>query len=87
MRGRYRITFRKKIKRLLRDIADEADDADLLTRAKWLRAAADHHANMANKLISIARYMKRRIKTGDAQRIAETRLQHFKIALAYNELA
>ena len=37
MRGRSRITFSKKTKRLLRDIAGEDENADLLTRAKWLR--------------------------------------------------
>ena len=84
MRGRSRITFSKKTKRLLRDIVDEAEDVDMLTRAKWLRAAADHHTSMANKLISIARNMKN--NTGDAQRLAETRLLSFKIALAYKEL-
>ena len=85
MRGRSRITFSRKTKRLLMDIADEADDADLLTRAKWLRTAAGHHTSMANKFISIVRYMKN--KTGDAQRIAETRLLSYKTAIAYKELA
>ena len=85
MRGRSRITFNRTTKRLLRDIADEADDGDLLTRAKWLRTAAGHHTSMGNKLIAIARYMKS--KTGDAQRIAETRLLSYKTAIAYKELA
>ena len=60
IRGRSRITFSKKTKRLLRGIADEDEDADLLTRAKWLRAAAGHHTRMANELIMVARYMKTR---------------------------
>ena len=85
MRGRSRITFNGKTKRLLRDIADEAGDGDLLTRAKWLRTAAGHHTSMGNKLIAIARYMKS--NTGDAQIIAETRLLSYNTAIAYKELA
>ena len=85
MRGRSRITFIKKIKRLLRDIYDEYEDADLLTRAKWLRAAAGHHTRMANKLIMVARYMKN--KAADTQRTAEMRLLSYKTAVAHKELA
>ena len=70
---------------MLRDIADDDEDADLLTRSEWLSAAAWHHARMANRLIMIARYMKN--KTGDAQRTAEMRLLSYKIAVSYNELA
>ena len=60
MRGKSRINFSKKTKRLLRDIADEDENADLLTIAKWLRAAVGHHTRMANKLIMVVRYMKTR---------------------------
>ena len=67
------------------DIADEYEDADLLTRAKWLRAAAGHHTRMANKHIMVARYMKN--KTADAQRTAEMRLLSYKTAVTYKELA
>ena len=70
---------------MLRDIADEEDDAGLLTRAKWLRVAAGHHTKMANELIMVARYMKN--KTADAQRIAEMRLLTYRTAVAYKELA
>ena len=59
MRGRSGITFSKKTKRLLRDIADEDENADLLTRAKWLRASVGHHTRLANKLIMVVRYMKK----------------------------
>ena len=59
MRGRSRVTFSKTAKRLRRDIASEGEDADLLTRAKWLRAVAGHHTRMANKLIMVVRYMKK----------------------------
>ena len=85
MRGRSRITFSKQTKRLLRDIADEAEDEYLLTRAKWLAAAAGHHTSMGNKLIAIARYMKS--KARDAQRTAEVRLLCHRTAAAYKELA
>ena len=85
MKGRSRVTFINETKRLLRDIADEDVDADLLTRAKWLRAAAGHHTRMPNKLIMFARYMKN--KTGDAHRTADMRLLSYKIAVAYKELA
>ena len=85
MRGRSRVTFSNKTKRLLRDIADEDEDADLLTRVKWLRVAAGHHTKMANKLIMVARYMTN--KPADAQRTAEMRLLSYKIAVVYQELA
>ena len=85
MKGRSKVTFSNKAKRFLRDIADEEDDADLLTRAKWLRVAAGHYTTMANKLIMVARYMKN--KTADAQRIAEIRLITYKTAIAYKGLA
>ena len=49
MRGRSRITFSRKTKRLLRGIEDDDENADLVTRAKWLRAAAGHHTRLANK--------------------------------------
>ena len=85
MRGRSRIIFTKKTKRLLRDITDEAEDEDLLTGAKWLTAAAGHHTSMGNKLIAIARYMKS--KARDTQRTAEVRLLCHKTAMAYKEIA
>ena len=44
---------------MLRDLEDEDENADLLTRAKWLRAAAGHHTRLANKPITLARYMKK----------------------------
>ena len=85
MRGRSRITFSKKQKRLLRDLADEEEDQDLLTRAKWLTAAASQHTSLGNKLISIARYMKS--KTSEPHRTAEVRLLCHKTAIAYKDLA
>ena len=86
MRGRSRITFSKKHKRLLRDLADEEEeDQDLLTRAKWLTAAAGHHTSLGNKLITIARYMKS--KTVDPHRTAEVRLLCHKTAVAYKDIA
>ena len=85
IRGRSRITFSKKMKRLLRDIADEDENADLLTRANWLKAAVGHHTRLANKLIMVERYMKN--KTGDVQRAAEIQLLSYKTAAAYKELA
>ena len=59
MRGRSRITVSRKTKRLLRGIQEDKENADMVTRAKWLRAAAGHHARLANKLIHVVRYMKK----------------------------
>ena len=58
MKGRSRITFNKKIKRLLKNIEAEDSNADLATRTGWLRIAAGHHMKLANKLINVARPMK-----------------------------
>ena len=72
MRGRSRITFNRKTKRLLRGIEDDDLNAELVTRAKWLRAAAGHHTRLANKPINVTRYMKS--KTGDAQSTVEIKM-------------
>ena len=85
MRGRSRNTFSRKTNRLLRGIDEDDENADMVTRANWLRAAAGHHTRMANKLIMVTRYMKN--KTGDVHRTAEMRLLSYKTAVAYNELA
>ena len=37
---------------------DDDENADLVTRATWLRAVAGHHTGLANKLINVARRMK-----------------------------
>ena len=58
MRGRSKISFAKKSKRLLKGIEDEADDGDLATRATWLRNAANNHVRLGNKLLNLARTMK-----------------------------
>ena len=57
----------------------------MVTRAKWLRAAAGHHTRLANKLINGVRYTKP--KTGDAQRAAEIKGLSIKTTAAYKELA
>ena len=60
MKGRSRITFNKKSKRLLKSIVTDDSNADLATRAGWLRTAAGHHTKLANRLINVARTMKTR---------------------------
>lgn len=52
------ITFSKKSKRPLKGIEEEGSNADLATRAGWLRTTAGHHAKLANKLINVARTIK-----------------------------
>lgn len=84
MRGRSRITFSKKTKRLLICIEKDDGNADTVTRAKWLRTAAGHHTRLANKLINVVRYMK--TKTGDAQRAAGIQRRSIKTIAAYTEL-
>jgi tRNA threonylcarbamoyladenosine modification (KEOPS) complex Pcc1 subunit len=58
MKGRSRITFNKKSKRLLKSIEAEDSNADLATRAGWLRTVAGHHIKLANTLINVARTTK-----------------------------
>ena len=58
MRGRSKITFNEKTKRLLKGMEEDEENADMVSRATWLRAAAGHHTRLANKLINVARYMK-----------------------------
>ena len=64
---------------------EEEENADMVCRAKWLRAAAGHHTKLANKLINVARSMK--TKTGDEQRTAEIKTLSIKTIAAYKELA
>ena len=67
MKGCSKITFSKKSKRLLKGIEEEDSNADLVSRASWLRTAAGHHTKLANKLINLARIMKTR--TSDAAKV------------------
>ena len=69
MRGRSKITFSKNTNRLFKGIEEDEENVDMVTRAKWLRAAAGHHTRLANKLINFVRYMK--TEMGDAQRAAD----------------
>jgi len=46
MKGRSKITFAKRTKRLLKGIEGEESNADLVSRASWLRAAAGHHTKL-----------------------------------------
>ena len=55
MRGRSRITFNKAIKNLLQGMEAQEENAELATRAKWLREMAGHHTKLGNKLINVAR--------------------------------
>ena len=57
MRGRSKITFDNKSRRLLKDIEDDDTNDDLASRATWLRAAASCHTKLGNRLINLARTM------------------------------
>ena len=48
----------RKTRNVLQGIEEEEDNAELVTRAEWLRKVAGEHTVMGNKLISIARRMK-----------------------------
>ena len=50
MRGISRITFSKKTKILLRGIEEDEENADMVTIATWLRAAAGHHTRLVKNL-------------------------------------
>ena len=58
MRGRSKITFDNKTKRLLQGIEDDEANADLVSRATWLRTAANCHTKLGNRIINLARTMK-----------------------------
>ena len=85
MKGRSKITFSKQTKRLLKGIEEEDMNADLVTRANWLRTAAGHHTGLANKLINVARSMK--TKTSDALKASEKQTVNARTIEAYKELA
>ena len=55
MRGRSRIRFKKAIKNMLQGMEAQEENADLVTRVKWLRETAGHHTKLGNKLINVAR--------------------------------
>lgn len=85
MGGRSQITFNKKSKRLLKIIDAEEENADLATRAGWLRTVAGHHTKLANRLINVARAMK--AKVGSEPK-AEAKLRTNEATLkAHKELA
>ena len=85
VRGRSKITFNEKTKRLLKGMEEDEENADMVSRATWLRAAAGHHTKLANKLIHVARYMK--TKTGDGQKATEIKTLSIKTIAAYKEIA
>ena len=58
MRGRSKITFDNKSRRLLKGIGDDDTNDDLASRATWLRAAANCHTKLGNRFINLARTMK-----------------------------
>ena len=69
MKGRSKVTFSHKTKRLLKGLEEDDENADLVTRATWLRTPAGQHTGLANKLINVARNMK--TKTSDALKTIE----------------
>ena len=85
MKGRSRITFNKKSKNLLKSIEADDSNADLATRAGWLRAAAAHHIKLANRLTNVARTMNTR---ASSEAKAEEKLRTNEVTMrAYKELA
>ena len=58
MRGRSRITVKKRNKSILDGIDQLDQSAESASRANWLRAVAGTHARMGNRLVNIARRMK-----------------------------
>ena len=58
MRGRSKITFQKKSTSTLQAVEKQPENADMVTRAKWLRKIAGQHAKLGNKLIVTARRIK-----------------------------
>ena len=84
MKGRSKSTFSKKTKRWLKGMEEDVN-ADLVTRANWLRTAAGHHIGLANKLINVARSMK--TKTSDAQKASEKQTVNARTIEVYKELA
>jgi hypothetical protein len=58
MRGRSKITFDNKTKRLLQGTEEDEANAELVSRATWLRTAANCHTKLGNRIINLARTMK-----------------------------
>ena len=85
MKGRSRITFNEKSKRLLKSIETDEGNEDLATRARWLRTAAGHHTKLANRIINVARTMKAK---ADSETKAEEKLRTNEVTVkAYKEVA
>ena len=85
LKGRSKIIFTKKSKRLLKGIEDDESNADLVSRASWLRAAAGHHTKLANRLINLARMMKP--KGNDLAAEIDRQLVNGRTIKAYVDLA
>ena len=85
MKGRSKIIFTKKSKRLLKGIEEDESNSDLVSRANWLRTAAGHHTKLANRLINLARTMKHK-KDDDAAE-NDRQIVNGRTVNAYKELA
>ena len=85
MKGRSKITFSRKNKRLLKGMEEDDSNADLISRASWLRTAAGHHTKLANRLISVARTMKP--NTSDAAKEIDRHLVNGRTVMAYKKIA
>ena len=62
---------------------DDDENADLVTRATWLRAVAGHHTGLANKLINVARRMK--TKASNDQKASGNKTLNMKTFKAYKD--
>ena len=72
MKGRSRITFKRKTRNVLQGIKED-ENAEMATRADWLRKVPGEHAAMGNKLINIARRMKANVRQkGSSNKMEET---------------
>ena len=88
MRGRSRITFKRKKHNRLEDLKQKDHHDELITKVKWLKHIAGLHSQLGNKLISIAR----RTKAGAAKSPEDARKEensHLNdiTAKAYTKLA
>ena len=87
MRGRSRITFNKAIKNLLQGMEAQEENAELVTRAKWLREMAGHHTKLGDKLINVARRILAKARDKSKDKPEEVDILNRNTMQAYLELA
>ena len=88
MRGRSKIVFKDRTKDSLQGAEAEGENAELISKAKWLRHIAAMHTTLGNKLINVARRIKANARLqGSDNKKNENNTLIRKTLKAYQDLA